>query len=128
MPQQGTLSKERAWANGLPIGLVMVSGTSKLPELALTGYSGIGLQVHEAPYLRGGNNVRLSIGNTFSNEPGIYILGEVRYPSVACIIKPSLTFEKIGIRLEDCFVIDEDGNSRFLTAGVGGTARSPWDP
>jgi len=71
---------------------------------------GIGLQMHETPYLRGGNNVKLSIGNAFSNEPGIYIPGE------------------IGIRLEDCFVIDEDGNSLFLTAGVGGIAKSPWDP
>ena len=43
----------------------------------MTGYSGIGLQMHETPYLRGGNNIRLSIGNTFSNEPGIYIPGEV---------------------------------------------------
>jgi Xaa-Pro aminopeptidase len=33
--------------------------------------------MHETPYLRGGNNARLSIGNTFSNEPGIYIPSEV---------------------------------------------------
>ncbi len=82
--------------------------------------------MHETPYLRGGNDVRLSIGNAFSNEPGIYIPGEVgllRY-----LKKRSLTLEKIGIRLEDCFIIAEDGNSLFLTAGVGGTARSPWDP
>lgn len=81
--------------------------------------------MHEAPYLRGGNNVRLSIGNTFSNEPGIYIPDEVRFPY---LITPSLTLEKIGIRLEDCLVIDEEGNSLLLTAGAGGTARSPWDP
>lgn len=84
--------------------------------------------MHEAPYLRGGNNVRLSIGNTFSNEPGIYIPDEVRFPSMTYLMAPSLMFEKIGIRLEDCLVIDEDGNSLLLTAGAGGTARSPWDP
>jgi len=54
-----------------------------LPELVLTGYSGIGLQMHEAPYLRGGNSVRPSIRNAFSNEPGIYIPSEVGFPSVA---------------------------------------------
>jgi len=39
--------------------------------------------MHEAPYLRGGNSVRLSVGNAFSNEPGIYIPDEVGFPSVA---------------------------------------------
>jgi Xaa-Pro aminopeptidase len=38
---------------------------------------GIGLQVHEAPYLRGGNNVSLAPGNVCSNEPGVYIEGSV---------------------------------------------------
>ena len=104
----------------------MVSGPCESPELVLTSYLGIGLQMHETPYLRGGNNVRLSIGNAFSNEPGIYIPGEVRL--LQYLIKRSLTLEEIGIRLEDCFIIDENGNSLFLTAGVGGTARSPWDP
>ena len=52
-----------------------------LPELVLTGYSGIGLQIHESPYLCGGNSVRLSIRNGFSNEPGIYNPSEVGFPS-----------------------------------------------
>jgi Xaa-Pro aminopeptidase len=39
--------------------------------------SGIGLEVHEAPYLNGGNDVILQQGHAFSNEPGIYIEGEV---------------------------------------------------
>lgn len=68
---------ERAWADGLPIDLAMVSGQCESPELVVTSYSGIGIQMHETPYLRGGNNVTLSIGNAFSNEPGIYIPGEV---------------------------------------------------
>lgn len=34
---------------------------------------------------------------------------------------------QIGIRLEDCFYIDDDGKPVYLTAGVGGQARSPWD-
>jgi len=55
-------------------------GISKLPELVLTGYAGIGLQMHEAPHLRGGNSVRFSIGNAVLNEPGIYNPGEVGFP------------------------------------------------
>ncbi len=65
---------------------------------------GIGLEGHESPYLVGSNNHELLPGNTFSNEPGVYILGEV------------------GVRLEDCFVVQEDGTARMFT----GQARDPW--
>ncbi|KAG8955263.1 hypothetical protein FRC03_011237 [Tulasnella sp. 419] len=71
---------------------------------------GIGMELHESPYLRGGNDVPLASGNTFSDEPGIYIEGE------------------LGIRLEDCFVVDENGKARLLTEGVGGAAKTPWLP
>ncbi|KAJ3510588.1 hypothetical protein NLJ89_g4588 [Agrocybe chaxingu] len=71
---------------------------------------GIGLEVHEHPYLRGGNEQIIEIGHTFSNEPGIYIEGEV------------------GVRLEDCFYIAADGRAVLLTEGVGGQARAPWLP
>lgn len=33
--------------------------------------------MHEDPYLRGNNNVTIAVGNTFSDEPGIYIDGKV---------------------------------------------------
>jgi len=69
---------------------------------------GIGLEGHESPYLRGGSNDIIEIGNTFSNEPGIYIEGEV------------------GIRIEDCFYVDHDGKAVYLTAGVGGPPTHPW--
>ena len=39
-----------------------------------TGH-GIGLEVHEEPYLVGGNCEALAPGNAFSIEPGIYIEG-----------------------------------------------------
>ncbi|KAJ7445714.1 Creatinase/aminopeptidase [Mycena galericulata] len=71
---------------------------------------GIGLEVHEDPYLNGGSKTILESGHAFSDEPGIYIVG------------------KVGVRLEDCFYIQEDGNAVFLTAGVGGQAKSPWKP
>jgi Xaa-Pro dipeptidase len=52
---------------------------------------GIGLDGHEYPYLVKGNPLLLRPGMTFSNEPGIYLYGE------------------FGIRIEDCFVVKEDG-------------------
>ncbi|KAI0048732.1 peptidase M24 [Auriscalpium vulgare] len=71
---------------------------------------GIGLEGHEAPYLRGGSKDIIQSGHTFSNEPGIYIERQV------------------GIRLEDCFYINKDGDAVYLTEGVGGPSRSPWEP
>ncbi len=52
---------------------------------------GIGMDGHEYPYLVSDSNVVLKPGMTFSNEPGIFIYGE------------------FGIRIEDCFVVTEDG-------------------
>ncbi|RDB21302.1 putative peptidase C18A7.01 [Hypsizygus marmoreus] len=87
--------------------------------LALAGYAsyfthrlghGIGLEVHEEPYLRGGSNTSIKIGHTFSNEPGVYIENEV------------------GVRLEDCFFINKEGEPVLLTQGIGGQSASPWSP
>jgi Xaa-Pro dipeptidase len=58
---------------------------------------GIGMEGHEYPYLVKGNKLKLRSGMTFSNEPGIYLYGE------------------FGVRIEDCFVVTEDG-ARFLGA------------
>lgn len=69
---------------------------------------GIGLEVHEMPYLRGGSNDVLLTGHAFSNEPGIYIEG------------------KLGVRLEDTFYISDTGEPVYLTLGAGGPASSPW--
>ena len=38
---------------------------------------GIGLEMHEEPYLRGGTDDIISPGHTFSDEPGVYIEGKV---------------------------------------------------
>lgn len=35
---------------------------------------------------------------------------------------------QVGVRLEDCFYIDEDGKAVLFTEGVGGFAVSPWSP
>ncbi|EGN96078.1 hypothetical protein SERLA73DRAFT_76078 [Serpula lacrymans var. lacrymans S7.3] len=71
---------------------------------------GIGLEGHETPYLRGGSNDIIQTGHTFSNEPGVYIEG------------------KVGVRLEDCFYIDKQGDAVYFTEGVGGPSRSPLYP
>jgi Xaa-Pro aminopeptidase len=39
-----------------------------------TGH-GLGLEMHEAPYIRGGNDQPLEVGHVFSIEPGVYIPG-----------------------------------------------------
>ncbi len=52
---------------------------------------GLGMDVHEWPYLVRGNTLPMEPGMTFSDEPGIYIRGE------------------FGVRLEDDMAITEDG-------------------
>ena len=56
---------------------------------------GIGMDMHEWPYLVGGNTLPLAPGMCFSDEPGIYLPGE------------------FGIRLEDDWHVTEDGGRMF---------------
>ena len=62
-----------------------------------TGH-GIGLEVHEHPYIVEGNSLVLEEGMTFSIEPGIYIPGE------------------FGIRIEDIAAVANDGIERLNTS------------
>jgi len=59
-----------------------------------TGH-GIGLEVHEVPYLVKGDTTKLAPGMTFSNEPMICLYGE------------------FGVRLEDHFYMTEQGPRWF---------------
>jgi Xaa-Pro dipeptidase len=59
-----------------------------------TGH-GIGLEVHEEPYIVAGNDLVLEPGMAFSIEPGIYLPG------------------RWGARIEDIVVVDEHGATRL---------------
>jgi Xaa-Pro aminopeptidase len=62
-----------------------------------TGH-GIGIEIHEPPYIVEGNEILLQPGMTFSDEPGIYLPG------------------KFGVRIEDQVVVTEDGAERLNEA------------
>jgi Xaa-Pro dipeptidase len=68
---------------------------------------GIGLDGHEHPYLVRGSKTVLEPGMTFSNEPGIYIVGE------------------FGLRCEDDMVITADGPAQLLTPGFPVSLEKP---
>lgn len=86
--------------------------------------------MHESPYLRGGYDRKIEIGNTFSNEPGEEpLLRTLHALGRSLVVRLGIYIEgKVGVRLEDCMVIVKSGQAVLLTAGVGGAARSPWMP
>lgn len=59
---------------------------------------GLGLDVHEEPYLVDGNDLPLAEGMVFSDEPGIYLAG------------------RFGVRTEDAVVCTADGGMRLNEA------------
>jgi Xaa-Pro dipeptidase len=63
-----------------------------------TGH-GLGLDIHEPPYLVNGNKTRLAAGMVVTIEPGIYLPG------------------KFGVRIEDDVAVTKTGR-KILSAGT----------
>jgi Xaa-Pro dipeptidase len=91
---------------GSPVGLVdkavrkYYEGLGWSRDYGLPGTShrtghGIGMDVHEAPYLMRADTTPLEAGMCFSDEPGIYMPGE------------------FGIRMEDCWYMSAAGPRLF---------------
>lgn len=79
-------------------GVIEAAGFGKdyaLPGLPHRTGHGLGLDVHEEPYIVRGNRTVLEAGMCFSNEPTICIYGE------------------FGVRLEDHIYMAEDGAHWF---------------
>ena len=57
---------------------------------------GVGLDIHEWPFINSRNEIRLKEGMVFTIEPGIYIPG------------------KFGIRIEDMIAINYNGEAEIL--------------
>ncbi|MFB6080857.1 MAG: aminopeptidase P family protein [Haloferacaceae archaeon] len=69
-----------------------------------TGH-GVGLEIHEEPFVAAGSDVRLEPGMVFSVEPGIYLDG------------------RFGVRIEDLVVVTADGAERLNATDRGWDAR-----
>ena len=77
---------------------------------------GLGLEMHEHPYLNGANDEKLKIGEVVTNEPGIYVTNEQ-----AKKLSKDVGF---GVRIEDAVLVTEEGG----VVMTGARAKSPYEP
>jgi Xaa-Pro aminopeptidase len=77
---------------------------------------GLGLEMHEHPYLNGANGEKLKTGEVVTNEPGIYVTSEQ-----AKKMSKDVGF---GVRIEDAVLVTENGG----VVMTGARARSPFEP
>ncbi|MCL5067212.1 MAG: M24 family metallopeptidase, partial [Thaumarchaeota archaeon] len=81
--------------SGVEAGLVDSAARSVIEKSGYGKYffhrtgHGIGLEVHEAPWIRNGNQMKLLSGMAFTIEPGIYLSG------------------KFGVRIEDNLLVED---------------------
>ncbi|KAH7399756.1 peptidase M24, structural domain-containing protein [Cadophora sp. MPI-SDFR-AT-0126] len=138
LPSKSTVSEELMgiWktvhaSQGAAVALMRVNETCSVVDAASrkvitdAGYGeffthrlghGLGLEMHEHPYLNGANSEKLKIGEVVTNEPGIYVTGEQ-----AKGLGKSVGF---GVRLEDPILVTEDGGVTM----TGTRAKSPYEP
>ncbi len=75
----------------------------QLPGLPHRAGHGLGLEIHEAPYIVRGNQLPLAPGMCFSNEPMIVVPGQ------------------FGVRLEDHIYMTAQGSEWFTQPAKGPT-------
>ena len=79
---------------------------------------GLGLEMHEHPYLNGANEEKLKAGQVVTNEPGIYVTTE----QARKLDTPrDIGF---GVRIEDAVLVTEAGG----VVMTGSRAKSPYEP
>ena len=101
--QQANAAGRAAAKPGLPASVVDDAARKVIDDAGYGEYfrhrtgHGIGMEGHEAPYMRAGNERILEVGMAFTVEPGIYLLG------------------RNGVRVEDDMVITKDGAESLST-------------
>ncbi|PMD63194.1 Creatinase/aminopeptidase [Hyaloscypha bicolor E] len=80
---------------------------------------GLGLEMHEHPYLNGANGEKLRIGEVVTNEPGIYVTTDQAK-------KLSLDVG-FGVRLEDPILVSNQDRPGGILM-TGSRAKSPYEP
>jgi Xaa-Pro aminopeptidase len=90
---------------GVPCDAVDTAARESIRRAGYGGYfthrlgHGLGLALHESPYITQGNRQIIEAGNCFSDEPGIYLPG------------------RFGVRIEDALFINQDGAERLTPLG-----------